>query len=157
MKMGFGLPISSDGARHDANQLEPTYTSSSTGLGFSHAMLATSDFSQRPGILESAEMPHALIQNQDISRSGAELASMENLPDILESLGRENQISTGSENDGTTLCSIAFHRVIQCNRAGRDVFELESKLRYGYRTPVMPGEGCRVDNKTLLAVLAELL
>lgn len=60
-------------------------------------------------------------------------------------------------NSETTLCSIAFHLVIQCNRIGKDLLELETKLRYGYRMPAIPGEGCRVDNKTLLAVLAELV
>jgi hypothetical protein len=99
-------------------------------------------------------MSQTVIQNQDVSGSDA---VRENLPGILDNLGGENPIPTGSVNEETTLCSIAFHLVIQCNRTGRDVFELESKLRYGYRMPTSPGEGCRVDNKTLLAVLAELL
>ncbi|KAL6237710.1 flavoprotein-like protein [Aspergillus navahoensis] len=157
MRTESGLSISADGARNEADQLVPIYTFSSTGPGFSHAIPAPFDFSQRPEILDSEEMPQAAISIQDDSGSGAELATIESLPGILGGLGGENPISTGPVNDETTLCSIAFHLVIQCNRAGRDVFELESKLRYGYRMPATPGEGCRVDNKTLLAVLAELL
>ncbi|CEL07097.1 hypothetical protein ASPCAL10261 [Aspergillus calidoustus] len=62
-----------------------------------------------------------------------------------------------SVNGETTLCSVAFHLIIQCNRMGKDVLELETKLRYGYRMPAVPGEGCRVDNGTLLAALVELV
>ncbi|KAL4739799.1 hypothetical protein BDV11DRAFT_169713 [Aspergillus similis] len=149
-----GMSVPPDGARHEANQLEPIYSSSFNGLGFSHVLSAPFGFSQRPEILGSAEISQTVIHNQDASRPDVE---RENLPGILDNLGGENPIPAGSVNEETTLCSIAFHLVIQCNRTGRDVFELESKLRYGYRLPASPDEGCRVDNKTLLAVLAELL
>lgn len=144
----------SDGARQEANQLDPIYASSFTGLDFNHALSAPFSFSRRPDILGSTEMSQTATQNQDVSGPDA---VRENLSGILDNLGGGNPIPTGSVNEETTLCSIAFHLVIQCNRTGRDVFELEGKLRYGYRMPASPGEGCRVDNKTLLAVLAELL
>ncbi|KAL4763844.1 uncharacterized protein BDW70DRAFT_130727 [Aspergillus foveolatus] len=107
-----------------------------------------------PIFLGSTEMSQTVIQNQDVSGPDA---VRENLSRILDNLGGGTPIPTSSVNEETTLCSIAFHLVIQCNRTGRDVFEQESKLRYGYRMPASPGERCRVDNKTLLAVLAELL
>ncbi|KAL4819348.1 hypothetical protein BDW67DRAFT_182295 [Aspergillus spinulosporus] len=143
------MSIPPDGAGHESNQLEPVYASSLTGLDFSHVLSVPFGLSQRPKTLESIEMSQTVTQNQYAIRPDAE---RENLPGILE-----KPIPTGSVNEETTLCSIAFHLLIQCNRTGRDVFELESKLRYGYRVPASPGEGCRVDNKTLLAVLAELL
>ncbi|KAL4996653.1 hypothetical protein BDV10DRAFT_171567, partial [Aspergillus recurvatus] len=76
---------------------------------------------------------------------------------MLHTLDGETSRPANSVNGETTLCSVAFHLIIQCNRTGKDVLELETKLRYGYKMPAGPGEGCRVDNVTLLAVLAELV
>ncbi|KAL2836848.1 hypothetical protein BJX68DRAFT_250302 [Aspergillus pseudodeflectus] len=76
---------------------------------------------------------------------------------ILHALDEEALRPATSVNGETTLCSVAFNLIIQCNRTGEDVLELETKLRYGYKMPAGPGEGCRVDNGTLLAVLCELV
>jgi hypothetical protein len=76
---------------------------------------------------------------------------------ILHALDEEASRPANSVNGETTLCSVAFNLIIQCNRTGKDVLELETKLRYGYKMPAGPGEGCRVDNGTLLAVLCELV
>lgn len=83
----------------------------------------------------------------------ADLSTTEDIAGMI----RRTDSTAGSVNNETTLCSIAFHLVVQCNRAGKDVLELETKLRYGYKLPAVAGEGCRVDNRTLLAVLAELV
>lgn len=83
----------------------------------------------------------------------ADLSMTEDLAGMI----RRTDSTAGSVNNETTLCSIAFHLVVQCNKSGKDVLELETKLRYGYKMPALPGEGCRVDNRTLLAVLAELV
>ncbi|KAI9036915.1 uncharacterized protein KD926_001159 [Aspergillus affinis] len=85
-----------------------------------------------------------------------ELIMTEDPAGILHTLGGETSRPANSVNGETTLCSVAFHLIIQCRRTGKGVLELETKLRHGYKMPAGPGEGCRVDNGTLLAVLAEL-
>lgn len=86
-----------------------------------------------------------------------EFIKTEDPASILHTLGGETSRLANSVNSETTLCSVAFHLIIQCNRTGKDVLEFETKLRYGYKMPAGPGEGCRVDNETLLAVLTELV
>ena len=60
-------------------------------------------------------------------------------------------------SDTTTLCSWAFSLVLKSNVKGYSAADLELKLRAGYRHGVAPTEGCRVDNKVLLGVLAEIM
>ncbi|KAL4751577.1 hypothetical protein BDW72DRAFT_212653 [Aspergillus terricola var. indicus] len=64
----------------------------------------------RPEIVGSAEVSQTVIQNHDVSGPNAE---RENLSSILDNLGRDTLIPTGLLNGKTTLCSIAFHLVIQ--------------------------------------------
>ncbi|KAL3477437.1 hypothetical protein BJX99DRAFT_125749 [Aspergillus californicus] len=79
--------------------------------------------------------------------------------DPIAALDNSDGVITGtnSVNEETTLCSVAFRLVAQCNHNSINSLELETKLRYGYKMPTNVGEGCRVDNRTLLAVLAELI
>ena len=59
--------------------------------------------------------------------------------------------------DNTTLCSLAFSLIMNNNRKGYDVAEIDLRLRAGYRYGSAPSEGCRVDNKVLFSVLADIL
>lgn len=59
-------------------------------------------------------------------------------------------------SDLTTLCSLAFSLVLKNNLKGYSTADLDRKLRVGYRRGITPSEGCRVDNKILLNVLAEI-
>ncbi|KAF1938245.1 hypothetical protein EJ02DRAFT_29059 [Clathrospora elynae] len=63
---------------------------------------------------------------------------------------------TGGRSPTTTLCSAAFSLVLENNRKGYNAHDLDLKLRGGYRFSATPLEGCRVDNNTLLGVLAEI-
>ena len=70
-------------------------------------------------------------------------------------------ITDASENtmssDNTTLCSLAFSLIMNNNRKGYDVAEIDLRLRAGYRYGSAPSDGCRVDNKILFSVLADIL
>ncbi|KAL2812894.1 hypothetical protein BDW59DRAFT_155093 [Aspergillus cavernicola] len=152
-----GLSISSDITSYELNQVGLVST---TELSLSRAIPGRfdslgSDFSHPTQTVESMEMAPNMIQSQAVSDTGFNIT--EDLAGIILNLGGENLSATSSVNSETTLCSIAFQLIIQCNRTGKDVLDLETKLRYGYRMPAVPGDGCRVDNKSLLAVLAELV
>ncbi|KAM0709327.1 hypothetical protein Q7P35_003365 [Cladosporium inversicolor] len=58
--------------------------------------------------------------------------------------------------DGTTACPIAFSLILQNNVRDYSFARLESKLLAGYQTPGSQGDGCRIHNKVLFAVLAEI-
>ena len=58
--------------------------------------------------------------------------------------------------DGTTACPIAFRLILQNNARGYSIARLESKLLAGYRTAGNEGDSCRIINKVLFAVLAEI-
>jgi hypothetical protein len=60
-------------------------------------------------------------------------------------------------SDTTTLCSLAFPLVLKNNLRGYSAAELDLRLRVGYRLGSAPLEGCRIDNKILFTVLAEIL
>lgn len=63
--------------------------------------------------------------------------------------------NTVQETD-TTLCAAAFGLVMRCNKRNASTGEIEAKLRCGYRSAVFQWEGCRVENRVLLAVLSEI-
>jgi hypothetical protein len=60
-------------------------------------------------------------------------------------------------SDTTTLCSLAFPLVLKNNLKGYSAADLDLRLRVGYRLGAAPLEGCRIDNKILFTVLAEIL
>jgi hypothetical protein len=100
--------------------------------------------------------PTNMLQSQVIPPSTGYTITRD-LTGIISSLDGEKSGSQTSVDSETTLCSVAFHLIIQCNRTGKDVLQLETKLRTGYKMPGCPGEGCRVENRVLLGVLAELV
>lgn len=59
-------------------------------------------------------------------------------------------------SETTSLCSWAFSLVLRNNAKGYSAADLDLKLRAGYKFDNLPAEGCRVDNRTLLEVLAEV-
>jgi hypothetical protein len=65
-------------------------------------------------------------------------------------------IPAGATSDTTTLCSLAFPLVLKNNLKGYSAAELELRLRVGYRPGAAQLEGCRIDNKILFTVLAEI-
>ncbi|KAL2836030.1 hypothetical protein BJX68DRAFT_43172 [Aspergillus pseudodeflectus] len=131
---------------------EPSSSIQNIGLVSPDAL----DLSYSAPTLGANETSLDILQSQPLTWN-SELLMVEDPAGILHTLYGETSRSANSVNGGTTLCSVAFHLIIQCNRTGKDVLELETKLRYGYKMPAGPGEGCRVDNGTLLAVLAELV
>ena len=74
--------------------------------------------------------------------------------------GRQDSTTEAPPNteivDSTTLCSVAFSMIMKNNRKGYNASELDLKLRTGYRNCSMWSDGCRVENKTLFNVLAEI-
>lgn len=59
-------------------------------------------------------------------------------------------------SDRTTACSIALSMVIQHNKQGLSTTELDFRLRAGYRSAEVSNEDCRILNKVLFSVLAEI-
>lgn len=78
-------------------------------------------------------------------------ATNQNLPGSIFGRGTDDVFQD------TTLCTIAIQIVGLCNKKNIDILELDSKLRPGYRNVSAPLEGCRVDNRVLLSVLAEII
>ena len=68
-----------------------------------------------------------------------------------------NPVTVDDVSDTTTLCSWAFSLLLKSNLKGYSAADLDLKLRAGYRHGVTPTEGCRIDNKVLLNVLAEVV
>lgn len=56
----------------------------------------------------------------------------------------------------TTLCSVAYEMVMKHNKKQYNEAELNIKLCKGFRSAQTPLEGCRVENKILFSVLAEI-
>lgn len=56
----------------------------------------------------------------------------------------------------TTLCSVAFSMIVKNNRKGYSQPELDLKLRAGYKCGLSASGACRVENKILFQVLAEI-
>lgn len=67
-----------------------------------------------------------------------------------------NEVFDSFMTDGTTACPIAFNLILQNNVRGYSFARLESKLLVGYQTAGNEGTGCRILNKVLFAVLAEI-
>ena len=67
-----------------------------------------------------------------------------------------NNAALGEVSDNTTLCSLAFSLVLKNNRKGYSTTDLDIRLRVGYRLGETILEGCRIDNKILFSVLAEI-
>jgi hypothetical protein len=77
--------------------------------------------------------------------------------DALMTEAFSNAVTVDDVSDTTTLCSWAFSLVLKSNLKGYSAADLDLKLRAGYRHGFTPTEGCRIDNKVLLNVLAELM
>lgn len=76
--------------------------------------------------------------------------------DALMTKAFSNAVTAEDVSDTTTLCSWAFSLVLKNNSKGYSAEDLDLKLRVGYRHGATPTEGCRIDNKVLLNVLAEV-
>jgi len=61
------------------------------------------------------------------------------------------------DDEDTTLCSVAFSLIMTSNRKGYSTADLDLKLRVGYRNTHATFEGCRIDNRTLIRVLTEIM
>ena len=68
----------------------------------------------------------------------------------------QSLVEMENTEEETTLCSLAFSIVVANNRKGYSVTDLDLKLRAGYRNGSVVSEGCRVHNKVLFGVLAEI-
>ena len=67
-----------------------------------------------------------------------------------------NTVTLENVSETTSLCSWAFSLVLRNNAKGYSAADLDLKLRAGYKFGALPAEGCRIDNKILLKVLAEV-
>jgi len=59
-------------------------------------------------------------------------------------------------SENTTLCTLAFSLVLTNNLKGYTADYLDAKMRSGYICGSNPSEGCRISNKVLFSVLAEI-
>lgn len=99
-----------------------------------------------------------------ISTSVPELLPQEVPSESLEQLNVDtlmmeafrNTVTLENVSETTSLCSWAFSLVLKNNSKGYSAADLDFKLRAGYRFGAVPTEGCRIDNKILLNVLAEI-
>lgn len=103
------------------------------------------DFSSFPHDTSESVLSHAELYSSQSAIHSAEDGLIAEVP----------VNSASSEN--TTLCSLAFSLIMNNNRKGYDVAELDLRLRAGYRYEEASSEGCRVENKILFSVLAEIL
>lgn len=76
--------------------------------------------------------------------------------DALMTRAFSNAFTAEDVSDTTTLCSCAFSLLVKNTLKGYSAEYLDSRLRIRYRDGATPAEGCRVDNKVLLNVLAEV-
>lgn len=63
---------------------------------------------------------------------------------------------SGNDNKRTTLCSLAFRLVAQCNKRGVDLQVIHIWMQHGFQLAMSSNEGCRVDNEVLLDVLTQI-
>lgn len=71
---------------------------------------------------------------------------------------QRNQIEgvLGHTDEDTTLCSLAYRWVVQCNNRNVDLQIISGWMQNGFQPGRNPMEGCRINNQILLAVLTEL-
>lgn len=75
-----------------------------------------------------------------------------------------NRVASGSQveevldhtDEDTTLCSLAYQWVVQCNIRNVDIQIISGWMQHGFQSGRNPMEGCRINNQILLAVLTEL-
>jgi hypothetical protein len=65
-------------------------------------------------------------------------------------------VSEYNNSDGTTACKIAASLITINNAVGYSAEELDSKLQVGYLVAGIGDEDCRILNRVLFAVLAEI-
>ncbi|KAL5356940.1 hypothetical protein BJX96DRAFT_143647 [Aspergillus floccosus] len=78
------------------------------------------------------------------------------LPEPEVSVTTPNTELSQDEYQDTTVCAVALELVMSCNTKNLSISELDMRLRCGYRSARFQWEGCRVDNRVLFAVLAEI-
>lgn len=64
--------------------------------------------------------------------------------------------TSGNDNKRTTLCSLAFRLVAQCNKRGVDLQVIHIWMQHGFQLAMASNEGCRVDNQVLLDILTQI-
>ncbi|KAF2432492.1 hypothetical protein EJ08DRAFT_585236 [Tothia fuscella] len=68
----------------------------------------------------------------------------------------QNFVAAERPEQETTLCSLAFSLVMANNQKAYCPHDMESKLQAGYQDGFAAFEGCRIRNKVLFGVLAEI-
>jgi hypothetical protein len=130
-------PESLDPGQHDPNE-------SATRNDDTLTLFNTVD--SLPGL--SLDIPSSLIDPPCINLQDDPLLAASATTDHLNAL--LHPVSAG-----VTLCSIAYSLVLQHNKKGYDLAQLDVKLQVGY-TGRSISAGCTVDNKVLFGVLAEI-
>jgi len=128
---------------------------SSTATGLVPPIHVAAPFEHPFQILSCPAQPHSEAVFSDPRSSGL-LEPLSVSP--IEGLCLTNTHLTfgGYDVDGTTACPIAFSMILRNNARGYSIARLESKLLVGYQTAQIRGENCRILNKVLFSVLAEI-
>ena len=107
---------------------------------------------------ELLDFPTASTSGSELAEANIHLERLGQLTmDTLMTKAPSNAVATEHTSDTTTLCSWAFSLVLKSNMKGYSAAALELMLRVGYRYGATPTEDCRIDNKVLLGVLAEIM
>jgi hypothetical protein len=139
LAVGIGCEASSQDAQDFLPG--PTQTGTETLLPWEFSF----DFSTNPAdFSEPLQSESVLPQMLDQSATEAPAA------DMLESI-----LPLDNTQD-TTLCTLAISLVLKNNRKNYTATDLDLRLRAGYRCGFAASEGCRVDNKILFGLLAEI-
>ncbi|EOA85386.1 hypothetical protein ACJQWK_06862 [Exserohilum turcicum] len=77
--------------------------------------------------------------------------------DSLMAQAFSNPVTEENVSSTTTLCSWAFSLILKSNPKGYTAKDLDFRLRVRYRHGATPTEGCRIENKVLLNVLADIM
>jgi hypothetical protein len=128
----------------------------------SHGAIVSSTQASSP-LVESVsiENPPRTAQPEDeaLFKDPRSLGLLEILPSVhaVDFGSRSLNLTANTYGtDGTTACPIAFRLILQNNARGYSIARLESKLLAGYQIAGNESDSCRILNKVLFAVLAEI-
>ena len=152
-------------------RLHPTSVSTPSGdAGVYEHSVGSVNTVQASSTGSPVQNAHAMAHSPDVSEL---LGPSSNTQTLLESLTLQlippehelcatcSTTSTPSSlnrdsSDSTTACNIAFSMILSNNKRDYKLTDLESRMRAGYQSAMAPGEECRVLNKVLFEVLAEI-
>ena len=115
---------------------------------------ATAPLYPLTGLEAAWSLPKNETSSKGLMSSGPQISSLA-LGDSFCSTDDVLQ-NEGYTSDGTTACTIAMSVIIQNNAKGYSTTELELRLLPGYLMTQSDNEDCRIRNRVLFSVLAEI-